>query len=645
MNYTLPLWIKNIDNSLEYDSTYVIHGNEIRDNSILPVELLRDSELKYSEIEYKSFTDSLFHILRLKGFDAVISYEINHGYTAIPLKDGLTDDQIVRDIEPFVGNIFSNNADTNTPKEYFNKLGDLIELLNSDKLAEKLNFALLVDFFSESDPNDRLMDAHPNLEEAFLSSYQHAKDKVVPFIHQDRNSNDVLSKHPVFWVVKNTSSLPPFLLSGIGIRHVAIAEPGLEERAIAAGVSISRFIDYDNLDDETKKLWDRLFEKIAKSMSGLTLRNVDEIINSRRGELLAANGEKECEKWTNGIIDVAKEYRVGLTENPWGSDIVKERISRAEEELKVYVKGQDYAIDKSANLLKMAALNLTQVDSKDGGTAPRGCLFFAGPTGVGKTELSKSIAKLVFGSEDEMIRFDMSEFNQGHSDARLVGSPPGYRGHEQGGELTNAIKKKPFSVVLFDEIEKANPVIFDKFLQILSDGRLTDGRGDTVYFTESIIIFTSNIGVADMQDWIQKNPSVSEAEYQKEYKRHVERFFRDQVGRPEIYGRIDEDNIIVFNSITKETAEKIAGMAIDTIVENIRNLQQVDVQISEEARRQIIDIATDEKVLEYGGRGVKNAIKRTLTAGITTPMLKLRSDDEQIVKIVKIDNNGNLICE
>ena len=130
---------------------------------------------------------------------------------------------------------------------------------------------------------------------------------------------------------------------------------------------------------------------------------------------------------------------------------------------------------------------------------PKGTLFFVGPTGVGKTELAKSLAQFLFGDEDACIRFDMSEFNHEHADQRLVGAPPGYVGFEEGGQLTNAIKARPFSLLLFDEIEKAHPRILDKFLQILEDGRLTDGKGETVSFADTFIVFTSNIGASEIQ--------------------------------------------------------------------------------------------------------------------------------------------------
>ncbi|MHB9308697.1 AAA family ATPase, partial [Fusobacterium polymorphum] len=154
-------------------------------------------------------------------------------------------------------------------------------------------------------------------------------------------------------------------------------------------------------------------------------------------------------------------------------------------------------------------------------------LFFVGPTGVGKTELAKSLASFIFGDENACIRFDMSEYNHEHSDQRLVGAPPGYVGYEAGGQLTNAVKEKPFCVLLFDEIEKAHGRILDKFLQILEDGRLTDGKGETVYFSETIIIFTSNIGAAEVDSNIEPK------EVKKQFVEKVQKHFIEVLRRPE----------------------------------------------------------------------------------------------------------------
>ena len=180
-----------------------------------------------------------------------------------------------------------------------------------------------------------------------------------------------------------------------------------------------------------------------------------------------------------------------------------EKIKNRDVLLRQRLMGQDQAISKTVNIVKRAVSGLSGLQHSSGQNKPRGVLFFAGPTGTGKTELTKALAEQLFGDENNCIRFDMSEFAESHADQKLFGAPPGYVGYEAGGQLTNAIKERPFSILLFDEIEKAHPSIMDKFLQILEDGRMTDGQGNTVYFSETLIIFTSNLGIT--QQYVDAN--------------------------------------------------------------------------------------------------------------------------------------------
>ena len=254
-----------------------------------------------------------------------------------------------------------------------------------------------------------------------------------------------------------------------------------------------------------------------------------------------------------------------------------------------------------------SALGLTGAHQGRRAGGPQGILFFAGPTGVGKTELAKSLAEVLFGAEDAYIRFDMSEFSAEHSEARLIGAPPGYIGHAAGGELTNAVRERPFSVLLFDEIEKAHPRILDKFLQILDDGRLTDGGGNTVYFSESLIIFTSNIGSSEA----------------------IAHHFTHVLQRPELLSRIG-DNIVVFESISPEVGAQLAERYLDAVIETVRLRRGVRLTLATPARVVIAGAALEQ--LEFGGRGIASVIENALV----NPLSRVLADvgDARDIRVV-----------
>ena len=192
------------------------------------------------------------------------------------------------------------------------------------------------------------------------------------------------------------------------------------------------------------------------------------------------------------------KFEFGQNVDPWRSSEMFDTIESLENDLNDSIKGQAHVSRQIVQALRAAITGVNS--SKKNDRRPKAVFFLAGPTGTGKTEMCRKLAEKVFGKEDSMIRFDMSEFREAHNEARLFGAPPGYVGYEAGGELTKAIKENPFSVLLFDEIEKASPKIWDKFLQILGDGRVTDGKGETVYFSQCIIVFTSNLGITALVD-------------------------------------------------------------------------------------------------------------------------------------------------
>lgn len=308
------------------------------------------------------------------------------------------------------------------------------------------------------------------------------------------------------------------------------------------------------------------------------------------------------------IADAVRRYKVGVTEDPW-LRIDREKIRNAELTIRKRVKGQPHAVTHMLDLVKRA---MTGVGVQRKGNRPRGVAFLAGPTGVGKTELAKTITSLLFGDESAYIRFDMSEFSSEHSDQRLIGAPPGYVGYDVGGELTNAIRERPFSVVLFDEIEKAHPRILDKFLQILDDGVLTSGRGDRVYFSEALIVFTSNLGIFREAELGRRVPNVvpedSFDDIGTKVLSEIQRHFKLVLNRPEILNRIGE-NIIVFDFIRENVAQDIFDQMIGAALDDIAS-QGISIELDPPSVVALKHRCLSD--LSNGGRGIRNQIEAHL---------------------------------
>lgn len=300
-------------------------------------------------------------------------------------------------------------------------------------------------------------------------------------------------------------------------------------------------------------------------------------------------------------------FKYGEKENPW-EKLEQARVKNLKKELADRVVGQDEAIEKIEKTVVKAYMGLTGLHKTSSRSMPKGVFFFVGPTGVGKTELSKALAKFLFGDEQACIRFDMSEYAQENSDQKLIGAAPGYVGYEEGGQLTNAIKEHPFSVVLFDEIEKAakpNPRILDIFLQILEDGRLTDSKGETVYFSDTIIVFTSNLGANQVQASSDKEGVA------KEFIRIVKEYFDQELKRPELLGRIGYNNIVPFNFIQdKEFQYKICKSKLKPVIRGIEEKYKLDLEFEKEmdAINYILSAVDSAK----GGRDILNAINDRL---------------------------------
>ena len=323
-------------------------------------------------------------------------------------------------------------------------------------------------------------------------------------------------------------SLPLSMLPGSAhVREVVVPLPDREERMTLLGDRLHQW----KLKNQPKR-GQVAYDDLVDALDGMSCQDILNI------EELSRRSAETAELTADQLLSL---YRHGIQTSAWEA-LSRDKLLTMPEVLAERVKGQSHAIEKVTSVTIRAYTGLAGLQHSRRQRMPKGTLFFVGPTGVGKTELAKTLAEFLFGDEEAFIRFDMSEFNHEHSDQRLVGAPPGYVGYEEGGQLTNAIRKRPFCVLLFDEIEKAHLRILDKFLQILEDGRLTDGRGQTVSFSEAIIIFTSNIGAAEI------DPASSDEEARDAFQRRVRDHFVRDMGRPELLNRIG-DNIVAFNFV------------------------------------------------------------------------------------------------
>lgn len=320
--------------------------------------------------------------------------------------------------------------------------------------------------------------------------------------------------------------------------------------------------------------------------------------------------------------ELVNHFRFGTRRDPW-TQLAVEDVRNAHEALSQRVRGQSEAIDAVVRGIAAAYIGIDFVDPTVGRTGPRGAFFFVGPTGVGKTELAKALASYIFKDETALVRFDMTEYQQPHSDQRLVGSPPGYIGHGSGGQLTSRVMQRPFSVLLFDEAEKAHHRIFDLFLQILDDGRLTDGEGQTADFSQSLIIFTSNQGTEDLYTGAAGDPgSLTYDAIQQYYKKHIEWYFSEKLERPELLGRLGKENILAFDVIRADTALEIATKFLRQLTGSVEARGVSLVFDEAEFSSAATDLAHRTDQLASGGRGIRRALAQLVRDPLVGWMLE-----------------------
>lgn len=468
---------------------------------------------------------------------------------------------------------------------------------------------------------------------------QEEVDSFTSLVHGSLEAKDVRSgdgtlKNVLVMVVNKLNDLPAwFYLQNPNVKTISINTPSKEERELLVkGDNFETFFEkmtyqedkayYEQNLQELEKIQD----KFVALTSGFCFTELNGLRRLCKNERLHIH--EMCE-----VIDL---YRYGIRENPWKL-LDLDEIRNGKTHFEERVKGQSVAQEKTLDIMKRAIVGLSGAQGSSH-NRPKGVLFFAGPTGTGKTETAKTLAEIIFGHEDRCIRFDMSEYSQSHSDQKLLGAPPGYVGYEAGGQLTNAVRENPFSILLFDEIEKAHPSILDKFLQILEDGRMTDGQGRTVYFSECIIIFTSNLGIytVDQYGRRQENVSMDMAyeEVSARIRSTIEEYFKLQLGRPEILNRIG-DNIVIFDYIRRDVADQILNSQLKKICRTMADEKQITLEVSAESRETLKEYAY--RNLQNGGRGIGNVVESMFINPLSRFLFDHNVFDNARVEVLAID--------
>jgi hypothetical protein len=597
IDQTLPGWLQELRTGLPIRSQFVVSGN-LRD--VFPVR--RGHGLAFLPAD-----QALWSMLRGRGYAGLLKYD--------PV-DGV---KLHQECPPeLAGALRRAGID---PEHAGHDLDALAGLLRKVATTARLPLAVLLDYASQLfGPTEEL--GQPARQFFVLcDKIAHAAEPL-----KGDGRPPALPYNPIIWFVNRPTDLPDwFTIGNEAIRGLRANLPDLEERFAMALSILPAFGDAAELPREECR---RGLEQLALETEGMTLRNVQAIAQLAQAEGIGLGR----------VSDAVRAYRIGTPSNPWKSQVMRARIAEGERLLTDRVKGQEHAVRKALDILIRSVMGLSgaQMSSRRG--RPRGVMFFAGPTGVGKTELAKSITELLFGDEAAYHRFDMSEFSSENSESRLVGAPPGYVGHDEGGELVNAARSRPFNVFLFDEIEKAHPRILDKFLQIIDEGRLTDGRGETVHFSESIIIFTSNVGILgddrSMNMSLNILPSDTYEEVEHKIVEAIRHYFRFELRRPELINRIGQ-NIVVFEFIRTHSSVLILQSMVGKVVAAVRDEHGIELGFSDQAMRRLEELCTYD--LFDGGRGIGNRLETVLVNPLARLLFRMGDNPSGEVVISEIE--------
>ncbi len=595
-DYNPPTWLEELSSGLAIRSQFVVSGN-VRDLFPVPTQ---------AGLEFVSFETALWRVLAERGYLGLLVHDVVGG---LRLHEGC--DPRLADVLDDCGIRLGEVA------SHPDRLAELVTAVTREG---RVPIALVIDYASRL-----FASGDPAMEQLFIGVDKLARG---PAPERPGAEFDFPPRNPVLWIVDRPGDLPEwFATRNAAVRDISVGLPDLGDRyAYAARLA-------DSLDTGSafrSENRQQKIEQFALRCDGMSLTDMRGI-----GDLARAEG-----MGLNRIGDALRSYRIGTTRNPWTSRVMRSRVKNAMGVLEKRVKGQTRAVEKTYDILVRSIMGLSGAQTSSRGNRPRGVLFFVGPTGVGKTELAKAVTEVLFGDETLMQRFDMSEFVNEESIGRLIGPPPGAPGHENGGELINTVRARPFSVFLFDEIEKGHPRILDAFLQILDDGRLTDTRGETGFFSEALIIFTSNVGIVggDRSTNMGQNilPSDAHDVLQEKLSKAVSDYFRYELRRPELMNRMGQ-NIVAFEFIQIKSARIIFDAVLKRVLTAIFEEHGVVVTLVDEAKAELMDLCIAE--LGDGGRGIGNKIE----THFINPMARLlfQRDQESHIAVQSVRLEGN----
>lgn len=601
-----PRWIRDLDRLLPIRSQFIVAGN-IRDHFLTalgngnrtPVPLIR----------------CLWGALQQQDYRFLLIYDPVEGLRPYPNEPEAVE---------LATRLFDLKLQDGAMPMGLDSLTSLMKRLTRMRDAR---CALLVDFASRLVRHPDQLDA---AEHRFFLAAERLAVHAVPVVSKEAgpDTNNKPRFNPILWLLNRPQDLPSwFALDNARVETLNVGLPDFETREAAARSYFTLFAQMDEAASEDREKFARDFATATEGLPLVALSDTAQLAD-RQGISF------------RDVDDAVQCYKVGALENPWKKPYLRQRIGSAAQFIEGRVKGQEQAVTKSVDILMRSVMGLTGAQARSGGNRPRGVLFFAGPTGVGKTELAKTLTQLVFGDERAYLRFDMSEFAEEHTGARLLGAPPGYVGFEAGGELTNAVRDKPFSVVLFDEVEKAHPRILDKFLQILEDGRLTDGRGDTAYFSETILVFTSNLGIYVEDDQGRRvqnvQPGDSYETVETRVKGAISDYFKYRLSRPEILNRIG-DNIVVFNFITPPVAERIFAGMLANVVSRVQEEHKLALELAQEVHARLLALCTRD--LSNGGRGIGNQLESVFINPLARALFAFDMEGRSSVRVAELSES------